>query len=251
MLFMSKDPAFLFYPSDFLTGTIFMSNEQVGIYIRLLSSQHQHGGIIGKIAFNSMVGNNEIIRDKFIETETGFYNERLTCEMDKRNKKSNNMSETAKDVWKKRKDAKIQLYNESKEIKYNSNTNVKENDTIVIQPVNRNENVNIDSSTTNEMQFLKISECRQIYESRYQQQQEYVCKDLKISMDKLKYFQDEFDLHIKKTDTHRILSDYVRHFANWTARLSPEQKQTILQKSITIKKEKSIEETYGGTTYKR
>ena len=101
---MAKDPAFLFYPSDFLTGTMFMTNEQIGIYIRLLCSQHQHGGIIDKDSFNALVGSNILIKNKFIETDTGFYNERLTIEMEKRNKKSNNMSETAKDVWRKRKE---------------------------------------------------------------------------------------------------------------------------------------------------
>ena len=89
---MAKDPAFLFYPSDFLTGTMFMGNEQVGIYIRLLCSQHQHGGIIDKISFNSMVGNNEIIKTKFIETELGFYNIRLMEVMNLRNKKSSNIT---------------------------------------------------------------------------------------------------------------------------------------------------------------
>ena len=84
-----KDPAFLFYPSDFLTGTMFLNNEQIGIYIRLLCSQHQHGGLIDKLSFNSLVANNELLRSKFIETEHGFYNERLATEMDKRNKKSN------------------------------------------------------------------------------------------------------------------------------------------------------------------
>ena len=73
---MAKDPAFLFYPSDFLTGTMFMSHEQIGIYIRLLCSQHQHGGVIDKISFNSLVGNNEIVRAKFIEIDLGFYNQR-------------------------------------------------------------------------------------------------------------------------------------------------------------------------------
>ena len=82
---MAKDPAFLFYPSDFLTGTMFMTNEQIGIYIRLLCSQHQHGGIIDKDSFNALVGGFNLIKNKFIETETGFYNERLTIEMDKRN----------------------------------------------------------------------------------------------------------------------------------------------------------------------
>ncbi len=138
---MAKDPAFLFYPSDFLTGTMFMNNEQIGIYVRLLCSQHQHGGIIDKDSFNALVGSNLLIRNKFIESDTGFYNERLTIEMDKRNKKSNNMSETAKEVWKKRKEQKQY---KSKENEYNCNTNVKENDAIAIQPVNRNRNINKD-----------------------------------------------------------------------------------------------------------
>ena len=31
-----RDPAFLFYPADFLIGTMDMTDEEVGIYIRLL-----------------------------------------------------------------------------------------------------------------------------------------------------------------------------------------------------------------------
>lgn len=147
---MAKDPAFLFYPSDFLTGTMFMTNEQIGIYIRLLCSQHQHGGIIDKDSFNALVGNNLLIKNKFVETETGFYNERLTIEMDKRNKKSNNMSDTAKEVWKKRKEQK---QCKSKENEYKSNTNVKENDTNVIQTVDVNRNINRDYI---DKEFLEI-----------------------------------------------------------------------------------------------
>jgi uncharacterized phage protein (TIGR02220 family) len=143
----SKDPAFLFYPSDFLTGTMFMNNEQIGIYIRLLCSQHQHGGIIDKTSFNSLVGENQLLRSKFIETETGFYNERLTVEMEKRNKKSNNMSETAKEVWARRKEAKNTIVSKKDtnvlQLHNNSNTEVNKNDTIVIQTVNVNEDVNI------------------------------------------------------------------------------------------------------------
>ena len=100
---MSKDPAFLFYSSDFLTGTMFMSHEQVGIYVRLLCAQHQHGGLIDKISFNSMVGNNHVIRTKFVEVEEGFYNERLMAEMDKRKAKSCNLSANALLRWSKQK----------------------------------------------------------------------------------------------------------------------------------------------------
>ena len=99
---MAKDPAFQFYTQDFITGTMFMSNEQVGIYIRLLCAQHQHGGFISKNAFESMVGKeNGIIREKFIECEDGFYNARLMKEMVKRRKKSCNLSANALKRWEK------------------------------------------------------------------------------------------------------------------------------------------------------
>lgn len=96
---MAKDPAFLFYSSDFLTGTMFMTNEQIGIYMRLLCSQHQHGGMIDKISFNTLIGNNEIVKSKFIEVEDGFFNERLMIEIEKRNKKSSNLSANALKRW--------------------------------------------------------------------------------------------------------------------------------------------------------
>lgn len=135
---MAKDPAFLFYPSDFLTGTMFMNNEQIGIYIRLLCSQHQHGGVIDKISFNSLVGNNDIIRSKFIEIDLGFYNQRLANEMEKRNKKSNNISNAVKEVWEKRKKSNaIPLENNAipKESK-------KKGKRILMGIVNENVNVN-------------------------------------------------------------------------------------------------------------
>lgn len=100
---MAKDPAILFYTSDFLTGTMFMSNEQVGIYIRLLLAQHQHGGLIDKQSFESAIMGSDIIRKKFIETKDGFYNERMMLEMHKRNNKSKNISKAVLKVWQDRK----------------------------------------------------------------------------------------------------------------------------------------------------
>jgi uncharacterized protein YdaU (DUF1376 family) len=96
---MAKDPAFLFYTSDFLTGTVFMTNEQAGIYIRLLCAQHQHGGLIEREAFLAATGEHKIIKAKFVETEDGFYNARLMEEMAKRSKKCCNLSDNAKQRW--------------------------------------------------------------------------------------------------------------------------------------------------------
>ena len=100
---MAKDPAFLFYPSDFLTGTMFFTNEEIGIYIKLLCIQHQQNGSINKNAFESIVSKDSIIRDKFKIDKEGYYNQRLLEEMVKRQKKSDNLSANALKRWKKEK----------------------------------------------------------------------------------------------------------------------------------------------------
>jgi uncharacterized protein YdaU (DUF1376 family) len=137
---MAKDPAFLFYTSDFLTGTMFMTNEQVGIYIRLLCSQHQHGGIIDKISFNSLVGTHEVVRVKFEETESGFYNIRLMEVMGARNAKSNNLSLAVKKVWEERKNA-IPLKSDAipLQLHKNSKGKAKKTNAIPMELVNENE----------------------------------------------------------------------------------------------------------------
>ena len=204
---MAKDPAFLFYPSDFLTGTMFMNNEQIGIYIRLLCSQHQHGGIIDKISFNTLVGENLIIKSKFIETETGFYNERLTSEMDKRNKKSNNMSETAKEVWKIR---KIQLHNKSKQNEYNCIEDVKKNDTIVIQPVNRNEDINKDISIIN-IWFKDLENSSQL---------ETICINNKFDINQVRNVKIPEFRKVAELE-YPTYQKFVSHFKNWIVKNPP------------------------------
>ena len=43
-----KNPAVLLYTSDFLAGTLLMTNEEVGAYIKLLCLQHQKGHLSEK-----------------------------------------------------------------------------------------------------------------------------------------------------------------------------------------------------------
>lgn len=83
----NKDPAFLFYPSDFLTGTMLMSDERVGKYIRLLCLQHQIGHLSEKHMLKICNSYDEDIYSKFEKDEAGFYyNERLENEINKRHK---------------------------------------------------------------------------------------------------------------------------------------------------------------------
>ena len=80
-----KDPAFLFYSSDFLTGTMTMTNEQLGKYIRLLCMQHQKGHLAEKDMIKICETYDDDIFDKFIKDDDGkFYNKRLEIEVNKR-----------------------------------------------------------------------------------------------------------------------------------------------------------------------
>jgi hypothetical protein len=81
---MAKDPAFLFYTSDFLTGTLTMTDEQVGKYIRLLCLQHQKGSLSEKDMLFICKSYDEDIFDKFVKSETGYFNQRLKDESEKR-----------------------------------------------------------------------------------------------------------------------------------------------------------------------
>ena len=83
--FMSKDPAFLFYTSDFLTGTSFLTNEQIGKYIRLLCHQHQNGHLKEKDMLKICLTYDEDVFEKFEKDENGlFFNLRLDEEIYKR-----------------------------------------------------------------------------------------------------------------------------------------------------------------------
>ena len=80
-----KDPAFLFYSSDFLSGTMLMTDEQIGQYIKLLCLQHQKGHLKEKDILNICKTYDEDIFSKFIKDEDGnYYNERLEYEANKR-----------------------------------------------------------------------------------------------------------------------------------------------------------------------
>jgi len=82
---MSKDPAFLFYSSDFLSGCLELDMEERGQYITLLCAQHQKGHLsektirllVGSVSLNVLV--------KFSKDEEGnYFSVRLDAEIEKR-----------------------------------------------------------------------------------------------------------------------------------------------------------------------
>ena len=94
---MSKDPAFLFYPNDYIGGTMGMTFEEKGAYMELLMMQfnrgHMTSHMIGQTV-GQLWGNLQV---KFIQDPDGlWYNVRLEEEQIKRRKYSesrrNNLS---------------------------------------------------------------------------------------------------------------------------------------------------------------
>jgi uncharacterized protein YdaU (DUF1376 family) len=82
------DPAFLFYPNDYLGGTMGMSFEEKGCYIDLLIFQFNNDHFteaqakqVLSICFASVW---EVLKNKFIKDGEFYFNERLRGEIDKR-----------------------------------------------------------------------------------------------------------------------------------------------------------------------
>ena len=97
-----KDPAVLFYTSDFLTSTMFLTDEQVGKYIRLLCAQHQQGRLSEKHMLKICSARDEDIFCKFKVDKNGFYyNVRLESEILKRKKYSESRAKNRRGKGKK------------------------------------------------------------------------------------------------------------------------------------------------------
>jgi len=127
--FMAKDPAVLFYTSDFLSGTFTLDNEQVGKYIRLLCLQHQKGKLSEKDMLSICKAYDNEIWDKFKIEDGLYYNERMFNETIRRQKFSESRRNNAKSP---KKESTSKAYAEHMETET-------ENITITI-----NENINID-----------------------------------------------------------------------------------------------------------
>lgn len=149
-----KDPAFLFYSSDFLTGTICMTDEQVGIYIRLLCLQHQKGHLSEKDMLHICKTYDEDIFAKFVKDADGkYYNERCEFEIKKRKSYSESRSKNRKGT-----DNQDDTSDNNVEKAENNNNISKSYDKSYVKHMeneNENENINenINKSKKNDIDF--------------------------------------------------------------------------------------------------
>lgn len=102
---MRPPPAFQFYAADFLVGTMGMSDEDVGVYIKMLAFQWDRGGLTNcpksiKSMINSKRIPSEIVLKKFqLGTDGLLKNERLEQEREKQASFRESRSDNAKKRW--------------------------------------------------------------------------------------------------------------------------------------------------------
>jgi uncharacterized protein YdaU (DUF1376 family) len=141
-----KDPAFLFYHQDFITGTQNMSLAATGAYIKLMCIQASQGHVMLKdmkkicsnICFDTMqvqLDENTFfeVKSKFQETAPGsglFINQRLAEEIEKRRKysESRRNNRNSKSSKTHKKDMSTHMSNHMSEHMENENENINRNE---------------------------------------------------------------------------------------------------------------------------
>jgi hypothetical protein len=95
-----KDPAFLFYPQAFMEGVYFMSDAQIGRYVKVLCCQHQTGHLTDKQISKLLHDDDIEVFEKLRQDEDGkWYNVKLDQEVERRKNYSEYQSELAKRRW--------------------------------------------------------------------------------------------------------------------------------------------------------
>jgi uncharacterized protein YdaU (DUF1376 family) len=102
---MSKSPAFQFYPADFLVGIMGMSDEEVGVYVKMLCIQWERGSLPNDVtAIKTLVHAKRIpspmVLEKFgLGADGQLRNARLETEREKQKAFRESRAKNAKKGW--------------------------------------------------------------------------------------------------------------------------------------------------------
>ena len=209
---MAKDPAFLFYPNDWLGGTMGMTFEEKGAYIHLLMLQFNRGHMTTHMIAQEVGHLWDRLKNKFIQDTDGlWYNNRLEAEQRKRKgyteSRRNNMA--GHNQHSKKVNEKLQ---------YNAHM------TSHMESEIENVNVSIEGKNLSDLQKLKRFE---IVSAELKNSEEWLkgVTNLinKSQVDVIKYV-DEFLKQIKVSETYtRQITEIKRHFGNWVQKqIQPE-----------------------------
>lgn len=126
-----KDPAFLFYPNDYIGGTMGMTFEQKGAYIEVLMIQFNRGHMTEDMIRQTIGDLWDNIKDKFVIDNDGkYYNVRLQLEKEKRqnytHSRRNNKLGTNQHTSKSTGHMTKHMENVNEDVNSNSTTTLKE-----------------------------------------------------------------------------------------------------------------------------
>jgi len=178
-----KDPAFLFYPNDWLGGTLGMTFEEKGAYMELLMLQFNRGHMSGHMIAQT-VGQIWIkIQDKFKIDDKGlYYNERLEIEKNKRKAFTQSRRNNLKGIN-----------------QYTKKQKNKGHVTSHMENENKDENIN---KIINEDNIIKIYNLLK-------------AEFFQISIETIKKEAELFiNQHLVSTDTNQPFYEYMNHFIN-------------------------------------
>ena len=211
---MAKDPAFLFYPNDWIGGTMGMSFEEKGAYIELLMMQfnrghmttHMIGQVVGRIW--------DKIKHKFIQDEQGnWFNERLELEKEKRKNftKSRRNNISGNNQHKKQKNNVAHMDGHMTTHMENENENVNEN--III--LKGKKFLNTDFQFLPENYIITITE------------QMFILKQQRIEENQINHLWEAFKLDkLTGEKYYNSEKEVYQHFVNWIKTQKFEKNET-------------------------
>ena len=101
----NKDPAVLFYTSDFLSGCALMDMRERGQYITLLCLQRERGHMTMQEIIRAVKKPSDEVMSKFQKDEDGkYFNHRMELEIEKREKHCQRQRENISKRWNKEND---------------------------------------------------------------------------------------------------------------------------------------------------
>ena len=214
-----KDPAFLFYPNDYIGGTMGMTFEQKGAYMDLLMMQfnrgHMTNHMIGQVLGQEGGQLWDTIKDKFIlDGEGRYYNQRLEIEQNKRKQFT--------DSRKNNRNGKNQYTKKGGQVNGHMTSHME----------NRNEDIiiSLSKSSSNEESSKELQEdqkteepelfdfsCikkRQYLESVYRAT--VLIPEIKVDINRFEKLAEQFIAEQQlKDEPPRNVQDYKNHFISW------------------------------------
>jgi len=225
---MAKDPAFLFYPNDWIGGTMGMTFEEKGAYIELLMTQFNRGHMTTHM-IGQVVGQNwDKIKDKFKKDKDGlWYNERLDIEKENRqnytksrnnNRYGNNQYTEDNDKKPKKKKGHMTSHTgghmEDEDVNNITSINTLNTNSISIKKEYNTVTDSKDSNwETDKNIFISDEQMQMNYKTVYS-----------LSREEVVEYINNFITQIELAQDYKDLKELRKHFKNWMNKKNPVSK---------------------------